>query len=295
MPVDVTAGGSDGERGWGEFGSSGHPVWARIEATFERLAGMSMPSRKRSAIMAGATMSEFDGVRYLHLGTPWVQGAMRLRKPRKLELEYIQRMMVWLLFRPLQGLEDAHAVQLGLGAAAITRFTHDVLGMRSTAVEINPSVIQACRLWFHLPPDDERLSVLLGDAGHWIAHDAAPESVDVLCVDMYDDDAAAPVLDDVAFYAACHAALRQGGVMSVNLFGRDAVASRSAGRIAAAFGSDQVWRMSPTEEGNTIVIAGRGVVVPDRDTLTQRAQAIQALCALPALKWLRMVQPLRMD
>ena len=31
--------------------------------------------------LAPATISEADGVRYLHLGTPWVQGAMRIRKP----------------------------------------------------------------------------------------------------------------------------------------------------------------------------------------------------------------------
>ena len=38
------------------------------------------------ADLAPATMSEADGVRYLHLGTPWVQGAMRVRKPQALEL-----------------------------------------------------------------------------------------------------------------------------------------------------------------------------------------------------------------
>ena len=253
---------------------------------------MVNPARKRPAVLPGATLSEFDGVRYLHLGTPWVQGAMRVRAPKKLELEYIQRMMVWLLFRPLDGLTEAHAVQLGLGAAAITRFTHQVLGMRTTALEINESVILACRLWFALPEDSPRLSVLLGDAGRWIARDAAVGSIDALCVDMYDNEAAAPVLDDVAFYDACRTALAAGGLMTVNLFGRDAVFSRSTGRIAEAFGSDQVWQMSPTKEGNTIVIAGRGVVVPDRATLERRAESVQAKFGLPATKWLRMVQPM---
>lgn len=253
---------------------------------------MVNPSRKRPAVLPGATLSEFDGVRYLHLGTPWVQGAMRVRAPKKLELDYIQRMMVWLLFRPLEGLADGHAVQLGLGAAAITRFTHQALGMRTTAVEINESVILACRLWFALPDDNPRLAVLLGDAGRWIAQEAPAGSIDALCVDMYDNEAAAPVLDDLTFYAACRAALADGGLMTVNLFGRDAVFSRSAGRIAEAFGSDQVWQMSPTKEGNTIVIAGRGVVVPDRETMERRAEAVQAKFGLPATKWLRMVQPL---
>jgi len=246
--------------------------------------------RERAAVLPGATISEFDGVRYLHLGTEWVQGAMRIAKPRALELEYIQRMMVWLLFRPLEGLEQGHAVQLGLGAAAITRFTHQVLRMRTTAVELNPTVVQACRLWFRLPADDARLTVVTGDAGRWIAR-ATPESVDALAVDIYDQEAAAPALDDVAFYACCRSALTSGGVMTVNLFGRDARFDRSAGRIAEAFGADQIWRMAPTKEGYTIVVAGRGVVVPDRAALQARAEAVEARFGLPARKWLRLVRP----
>ena len=92
---------------------------------------------RRQTDLAGATISEFDGVRYLHLGTEWVQGAMRIRSPKKLELEYIQRMMAWMLWREAGSLDaDAGcAVQLGLGAGAITRFTHQVLRWPTT-VEI---------------------------------------------------------------------------------------------------------------------------------------------------------------
>ena len=60
--------------------------------------------------LAPATISESDGVRYLHLGTPWVQGAMRIRKPLGLELEYIQRMMAWMLMRPSAALTRGHAI-----------------------------------------------------------------------------------------------------------------------------------------------------------------------------------------
>jgi hypothetical protein len=41
-----------------------------------------------------------------------------------------------------------------------------------------------------------------------------------------------------------------------------------------------------------VVIAGRGVVVPDRDTLSARADNIESRFGLPARKWLRMVRPL---
>ena len=260
----------------------------------------SRPARQQTRL-AGATVSEFDGVRYLHLGSPWVQGAMRIRAPRKLELDYIQRMMVWLLFKPSAALGQGRAVQLGLGAAAITRFTHQVLRWHTTAVEINPTVIQACKLWFHLPDDDDHLQVVLADAGRWVGMagqrkgqpQVQPESVDALCVDLYDQDAAAPVLDDAAFYTACHALLAPGGLMTVNLFGRDASSARSALRVVAAFGADQVWQMLPTDEGNTVLVAGREVVVPDRETLTARAEQIQTRFGLPARKWLRMVRPWR--
>lgn len=41
-----------------------------------------------------ATTTEYRGVRSLHLGTSWVQGAMRLAKPDHIELEYVQMMMI---------------------------------------------------------------------------------------------------------------------------------------------------------------------------------------------------------
>ena len=90
--------------------------------------------------LAEATISEERGIRYLHLGTPWVQGAMRISKPTKLELDYIQRMMAWLLLRDPQDLVDTRCLQLGLG-----RSHHQVLPQRVAfahpAVEINPAVI----------------------------------------------------------------------------------------------------------------------------------------------------------
>ncbi len=251
-----------------------------------------MPRTPPEDDVAPATISEADGVRYLHLGTPWVQGAMRIRKPHVLELEYIQRMMVWLLTRTPQQLGKGHAVQLGLGAAAITRFCHRNLKMKTTAVELNPTVIQACRIWFHLPQDDARLTVLNLDAAQFMADPAHIDTADVLNVDLYDHDAASPVLDDAVFYGHCHRVLTDGGVMTVNLFGRDASFVRSASRIAQAFGADAVRSVQPTREGNTVVVAVKGAAFPDAPTLAARAGNIETRFALPARKWLKMIRPL---
>jgi len=116
--------------------------------------------------------------------------------------------------------------------------------------------------------------------------------VQVLNVDLYDHDAASPVLDDEDFYANCREVLADGGLMTVNLFGRDASFARSAARIARVFGGEQVWSLAPTKEGNTVVVAARGVTVPDRDALERRAAQIESQYSLPARKWLRLVRPL---
>ena len=248
--------------------------------------------QKKPPEMAPATLSEFEGVRYLHLGTPWVQGAMRVRKPHTIELDYVQRMMVWMLFREGGRLTKGHAVQLGLGSAAITRFCHRNLKMKTTAVELNPTVITACRLWFQLPPDGARLSVLNQDAAEYVADAAHADSADVLCVDLYDHDAASPVLDDQNFYDACYRLLSDGGVMTVNLFGRDASFEQSASRIAAAFGPHAVLSLRPTKEGNTVVVAVKNLTFPERDMLAARAENIETRFGLPARKWLRMIRVL---
>jgi spermidine synthase len=242
--------------------------------------------------LAPATISEANGVRYLHLGTPWVQGAMRIRQSLKLELDYVQRMMAWMLLRPAPELTKGEAVQLGLGAAAITRFCHSTLRMRTTAVELNPTVITACRMFFHLPADSARLQVLQMDAAAFVGDATRADSVQALCVDLYDHDAASPVLDSEAFYRDCRRTLADGGVMSVNLFGRDASFERSALRIAAAFGAEQVRSLRPTKEGNTVVIALKNAAMPDRAALELRAEGIEKRFKLPAKKWLRMIRPL---
>ena len=260
---------------------------------------MTRPASRRAPppTLAPATVSESDGIRYLHLGTSWVQGAMRLAKPQRLELEYVQRMMAWMLLSPRlhEGGAPAdapHAVQLGLGAASVTKFCHRKLRWRSTAVEINASVISACRLWFRLPADDARLRIVEADAGAWVAEPSHAAGADALCVDLYDHEAAAPVLDDEAFYRGCHAVLADGGVMSVNLFGRDVSFGRSAARIAAVFGDTRTAMLRPTREGNTIVLAWKGFERPPREVLERRADAIVAAWDLPARKWVKLLQNL---
>ena len=252
---------------------------------------MRSPSRSAAAALPDVTLSEDGEVRFLHLGTEWIQGSMIIADPFAIELDYVQRMMAWLLFVEPDSVGKRKAMQLGLGSAALTKFHFKKLRMHTTAVEINPQVLAACQGWFKLPPDGPRLRVVLADAGQEIRQAEHTGTIDALQVDLYDHEAAAPVLDSPDFYADCRAALSDDGCLTVNLFGRDASYERSLQSICAAFGNDAVWAFKPTREGNTVVLAQRTAERPTRMALLARAEAVQTRWGLPAVKWLRLFKP----
>jgi spermidine synthase len=137
--------------------------------------------------------------------------------------------------------------------------------------------------------------VLEMDARTYVADSSHHGTAEVLSVDLYDEDAASPVLDSVDFYRDCRALLSEGGLMTVNLFGREASFDVSFGRIAGVFGVDQVHALKPTPEGNTVVLAMKHVTVPGRDVLARRAENIETRWKLPARKWLRMMSLLPVE
>lgn len=247
------------------------------------------------------TLSEENGVRHLHLGTPWIQGSMRIARPNDIELEYVQRMMAWMLLLPDSAWRGGTAVQLGLGAAAITKFLRKRLRMACVAVEINPAVILAAHQWFALPAPDAKLQVLCMDAGVFAADPDNAGRAAVLHVDMYDAQAAAPAIESAAFYADCRRLLAQQGAMVVNLFsgpGHARVLERNLQRICAAFDQpgDSVWQLPPNRDGNLIAIALRDAAqnsLPTRAQLLERADAVAARTGLPARRWARLLKRLQ--
>jgi spermidine synthase len=72
-----------------------------------------------SMAMEPVTFSESGGVRYLHFGSELIQGAMRIRDPDEIYLEYNQQMMAWLLF--LETKPGMRIAQLGLGTGVIAQ------------------------------------------------------------------------------------------------------------------------------------------------------------------------------
>ncbi len=237
------------------------------------------PPRGQCPVAPHVTISEQGGVRFLHFGTEWVQGAMRTARPFALELEYQQQMMAPLLFAP----DPRRVVQLGLGAAALAKACWRALPEAEIlVVEISDEVVHTARQWFKLPASD-RLLVTIEDAEAFVAHPGRRGSADWLQVDLYDAAARGPVCDDIAFYRNCRKLLAQPGVAAINLFGRGFEPSFE--RIAAAF-DDRVIVLPEAEAGNRIVLAFSGATIKlPFAALYRRAGDIELAHRWPARRW----------
>ncbi|CAH0311083.1 Polyamine aminopropyltransferase [Massilia sp. Bi118] len=205
---------------------------------------------------------------------------MRLSRPDAIELEYVQMMMMWMLFVP----QPRRIVQLGLGSAALTRFCYQKFPeARVTAAELNPNVIAICHAYFGLPPNDARLNVREMDALDFVMDPANRGTVDVLQVDLYDEDARGPVLDTPEFYRACADCLRDGGVMTANVFGDFINYDKNLQAMELAF--DAVVWLPEVHDANIVVIAFKNAPQIDFALLYERAAEIKRRYNLPAKNW----------
>ena len=257
--------------------------------------GVFFAKRQTSAFKlvgrGGVRFFDYGDMRFLHLGSPTVQGSMRISKPFDIHLEYVQRMMAWLLFIDLRKLNQLHAMQLGLGAASLTKFCHHHLAMQTTAIEINPEVIKICQRWFNLPESSDTFQVIQGDALVIISDSQWHGKIDVLQVDLYDEKNAIPELNSESFYRNCRQLLTQDGCMTVNIFGKNSNIGESLQRIVSVFGVKSVWAFKPTKAGNTIVLAFKKPQTFEATNLLSQAKIVEARWPLPATKWIKKLSP----
>jgi spermidine synthase len=209
--------------------------------------------------------SEEAGVRFLHFGSEWVQGAMRVARPYSLELEYTREMMACLLLRT-DGDWPKRVLQIGLGAASLTKFWYRYRpNTVQTIIEVNPAVVAMAYQAFKLPQNDARIDIQVADGVAWM-REARREKFDCIMVDGYDHNARFGAMGTEAFYRDCRTRLSRQGVLVLNLFGRTHGYQRQIDNLCAAF-DDRVLALSPIDEdnhgGNAIVFA----VVGERLTL----------------------------
>ena len=197
-------------------------------------------------------ISEEAGVRTLHFGSEWIQGAMRIARPWNLELEYTREMMTSLLLRDA----PRRVLLIGLGAASLTKFLYRHYPLAHlTVVEIEPAVVAAARQFFKLPEDPKRLNLVIGDGAEYMLN--SNKKFDLILVDGFDEKARAGALETLPFYQACRSRLGDNGIMAVNLLTRSRSFKRTSAHITEAF-EDRVLLFPSCESGNAVALAAAG-------------------------------------
>jgi spermidine synthase len=230
------------------------------------------------------TLTEQNGMRYLHFGTRVTQGAMSLSKPNSLILRSTQDMMFWLMFMD----PPLHITQLGLGAGSMTKFCltnfHDT---QVHAVELNRAVIDVAESSFKLPIDNSRLTMNCADAALYVKSRNEHLS-SILQSDIFDAVSLGPVLDTEAFYADCEkfvAGERESlGMAIFNLWDCKNFPS-TLDKIKRAF-NGRVVQLDRLTEGNVIVGAFTGPrLTLSEKVLEKRTIMLTLRYSLPSERW----------
>ncbi|MBI3902985.1 MAG: fused MFS/spermidine synthase [Nitrosomonadales bacterium] len=234
---------------------------------------------------------EESGVRTLHFGSDWIQGAMRIARPWNLELEYTKEMMASLLLRE-ESRFPRKVLLIGLGAASLTKYLYRNFPLaKLTVVEIEPAVVLAARQFFKLPEDPKRLNIVIADGVEYVTLN--DKSWDLILVDGFDSEARPGGLDTVSFYLMCRSRLSSNGIMAVNLLGRSRGYKASVERIHSAF-DGRALSFPSCDSGNVIAFAAAGDEISiDLDDLKEQAAALKentGLNLLPTLTRLEQAQ-----
>jgi spermidine synthase len=212
-----------------------------------------------------------DGkTRALCFSLAYVQSIMRIRDPFALEVAYTRKMMGFLFFNP----EPRNLLMLGLGGGSLAKYCHARLPLaRTTVVEIDPHVI-ALREQFCIPPNDDRLRIMPGDAAEYVARCA--DQPDVIMMDAFDRQGLSASVCSPAFYQDCRQALAPRGILVANLAGHRDVRLAHLALIRAVF-NDNVLILPVQSNGNHIAFAFRDAAFEPRwRWIESQARAMQS-------------------
>lgn len=230
-------------------------------------------------------VSETNGIRSLHLGNATVQSSMRLQDPFALELAYTRGMMAFLLFAP----DPKNILMIGLGGGSIAKYIHQYLPKATTRViEINPRIIQIARSHFHVPADDERLTIIEGDGAAYVRERS--ETTQAIMVDAFDSNGVPADLCSQDFFDHCYQALTPDGIFVMNLWGSDRNFDVYLLRIEQAF-EQRVLTLPTGRPGNIVVFGFRRMPSELRwDELRKRAKELTQVHQIEFLQFLEKIR-----
>ncbi len=161
---------------------------------------------------------DLGNTRSLHFGTFPRQSSMSLQTPHTLELSYTEAMMSCLVLNS----NPERILVVGLGGGSLVKFLlHHYPECKIDVIEYRQDVVDVAHRFFHVPSDDPRLTIHVGD-GYLFTQQQYYQgevSYDLLLVDAYDHIGMSASVGAQAFFDSCAGLLSERGVMSINLWG----------------------------------------------------------------------------
>ncbi|AQZ96142.1 hypothetical protein BVH74_15895 [Halopseudomonas phragmitis] len=199
--------------------------------------------------------------RFLYFGEKTEQSCCYVPDSAWLEYDYTRAMLLGLYWCRA----DYRATLLGLGGGSLANcLVRYFQPERVTAVELRPAVVELARKWLGLS-SDPCLQVLDGCAERYI--NQAPESCDLLMVDLYMEGGLSRLQLQTEFFQSCHRALRPGGLMVINQWQMGETGQPYAAEmLRELFGDD--YLCVEVDEGNILLfIPAGGRLTLDKDAM----------------------------
>jgi spermidine synthase len=178
-------------------------------------------------------------------------------------------------------------LMIGLGGGSLAKYCYRHLPAASiVVVEPNAEVI-ALRGEFHIPPDDDRFSVVQADGAEFMSRTA--EAFDVVLIDAFDTHGIARTLESEAFYASLARRLAPHGSMVMNFWG-DVQRLAAHTRFAQAL-LDTPLVLVPVEyDSNVLLFAlGQPRLQSAPDTLASAAKRLERALKMNFTRYLRRI------
>ncbi len=190
-------------------------------------------------------VTEEAGIRKLSFGPGDEQSRQNTQNPALPEHEYIQAMLLSLLFT-----QPKKALVLGLGGGCLVNaLHHSVAGIKITAVELRSEVINIATRFFRLPTG-KKISLIHDDANHYLAQ--PNKKVDLVYADIYQASGVDETQLSDAFLSACKAQLKQQGYLVLNCWHEHSESQHFADNLRQHFCHLYACHVS---SGNWIVFA----------------------------------------
>jgi spermidine synthase len=126
---------------------------------------------------------------------------------------------------------------------------------------------------FAIPADNPRFRIICADAADYIAGKSAV--TDVILLDGFEDYGLPEALSNQYFYDHCYKALCDGGVLTANLWDKDATQRRCRDYIGGRF-DRKIATAGTASSKNVITFAVKNPRLPRWPLLQQRARQLQA-------------------